>query len=80
MAAPSPQPPKRNWWPVEMPGVMGSVQRIGLWVGSRPSQAGASIGGEPTGPLRGRTFPLVSALCDECLGPLGYACHTPWVD
>src|SRR5688572_28910346 len=44
MAAPRPQPPKRNWWPVEMPGVTGRVQRIGLWVGSRPSQAGASIG------------------------------------
>ncbi len=49
MAAPSPQPPKRNWWPVEIPGVIGSTQRIGLWVGSRPSQAGASIGAEPIG-------------------------------
>ena len=44
MAAPRPQPPNRNWCPVEMPGVIGSIQRIGLWVGSRPSQAGASIG------------------------------------
>ena len=31
-------------------------------------------------PASWRTFPLVSALCDECLGPLGYDCHTPWVD
>jgi hypothetical protein len=28
---------------VEMPGVTGSTQRMGLWVGSRPSQVRASI-------------------------------------
>ncbi len=32
-----------------MPGVTGSIQRIGLCVGSRPSHAGASTAGEPTG-------------------------------
>ena len=44
MAAPRAQPPKRNGAGVEMPGVTGSTQRMGLWVGSSPSHLRASIG------------------------------------
>jgi len=43
MAAPSAQPPKRKGPTVEMPGVTGSTQRIGLCVGSRPRKVRASI-------------------------------------
>jgi hypothetical protein len=43
MAAPSAQPPNRKGPTVEIPGVTGNTQRIGLWVGSRPSQVRASI-------------------------------------
>jgi hypothetical protein len=41
--APRAHPPNRNGPTVEMPGVTGSTQRMGLWVGSRPSQVRASI-------------------------------------
>src|SRR5690606_29711316 len=48
MAAPRAQPPKRNCPSVEIPSVMGSTHRIGLWVGWSPSQVVASTGPEPT--------------------------------
>ena len=77
MAAPSPQPPKRNWWPVEIPGVIGSTHRIGLWVGSRPSQAGASMGAEPSLWTRKPW----SERCVTGVAPVArHDCHTPWVD
>src|SRR3546814_12641541 len=54
IAAPRPQPPKRNCCVVDMPGVTGRIQRVGLCVGSSPSHSGAStennLGGDRVGP------------------------------
>src|SRR3546814_14980528 len=42
IAAPRPQPPKRNCCVVDMPGVTGRIQLVGLCVGSSPSHSGAA--------------------------------------
>lgn len=47
MAAASPQPPKRVPSPLQIPGVTGRYQRIGLWVGWRPSHSRASTATQP---------------------------------
>ena len=75
MAAPRPHPP-RNWWPVEIPGVIGSIHRMGLWVGSRPSQAG-----RPSAPnLSGQGKVLVSVVCVTGVAAGAGVDVTPWVD
>jgi len=42
--AASPHPPKRKFATVLIPGVTGSTQRWGLWVGRRPRKSRTSTG------------------------------------
>src|SRR5690606_27349156 len=61
MAAPRAQPPNRKGPGVEIAGVTGRTQRMGLCVGSRPSQVRASIGGDcrhtPSGGRQAAPYP-----------------------